>query len=63
MSSVIHHTIFKHIEAQNLLMVVTVSRRYAAVVGAPHSRRGQVSRMIRRGEAKREAKRWLRARA
>ena len=62
MSSVIHHTIFKHIEAQNLLMVITVSRRYAAV-GAPHSRRGQVSRMIRRGEAKREAKRWLRARA
>ena len=62
MSNVIHHTIFKHIEAQNLLMVVTVSRRYAAV-GAPHGRRGQISRMIRRGEAKREAKRWLRARA
>ena len=43
MSSVIHHTILKHHEAQNLRMVVTVSRRYAAV-GAPHGRRGQDSR-------------------
>ena len=40
MSSVIRDTIFKHFEAQNLLMIVTVSRRYAAVGASRPARPG-----------------------